>query len=428
MNNLDILQKVEELVDDANMDPSDYGKEVALRGVKNYPEVMEILKMVYDPDVRFNISSESIIKTEPHEDLPFFSLKELLEGLCSEGISRGDCAAEWCATFSSRYSQYEKTFFGIIDKDLGCGIGLATINKVFPGLIQDFKGTVPLAKMYEERLADFSYEQWYASRKMDGIRCLCFIREDGNVQLKSRNGKEFYTLSKIHEDIQSHWRGPKGVILDGELCSINEEGDESFSEIIKLYRRKDFTIPFPLLKVFDMYTIEEFENGHSEEPFCSKISKLQEFLEPMWTLQYLPQVLVESKDHFLKLCADVPKEWEGIILRKNVPTQFKRSSTLLKVKQFQDAEYVVESVQYGKKAIDGVERPVCASLVIQHKGAHVGVGSGLSDRDRLRWYNHPELIVGKTVTIKFFSESVDQNGCPSLRFPVLKHVWEGDKV
>jgi DNA ligase-1 len=67
------------------------------------------------------------------------------------------------------------------------------------------------------------------------------------------------------------------------------------------------------------------------------------------------------------------------------------------------------------------------SLVIEHKGCKVNVGTGLSLAQRKRWYTNPEEIVGKVITVKFFEETQDQNGNWSLRFPALKAIYEGDR-
>jgi ATP-dependent DNA ligase len=37
-------------------------------------------------------------------------------------------------------------------------------------------------------------EKWYASRKLDGVRCLCFVTPNG-IEFRSRTGKRFTTLS-----------------------------------------------------------------------------------------------------------------------------------------------------------------------------------------------------------------------------------------
>ena len=67
------------------------------------------------------------------------------------------------------------------------------------------------------------------------------------------------------------------------------------------------------------------------------------------------------------------------------------------------------------------------NLVIEHKGNKVGVGTGLSLEQRKRWYTNPEEIVNHVVTIKYFEETQDQFGNWSLRFPVLKAVYDGER-
>ena len=101
---------------------------------------------------------------------------------------------------------------------------------------------------------------------------------------------------------------------------------------------------------------------------------------------------------------------------------------MIKIKKFNDAEYEVVGIEKGivQDVENGVVQKIEAvgSLIIEHKGNKVGVGSGLSLEQRKRWLEHPEEIIGKTVTVKYFEETIDQNGNPSLRFPVLKYVYE----
>jgi ATP-dependent DNA ligase len=65
----------------------------------------------------------------------------------------------------------------------------------------------------------------------------------------------------------------------------------------------------------------------------------------------------------------------------------KRSFDLQKIKSFFDAEYKVIGLEEGKKKmlVDGImQETICVkSLVIEHKGSHMNVGSGLSDNERV---------------------------------------------
>jgi ATP-dependent DNA ligase len=65
----------------------------------------------------------------------------------------------------------------------------------------------------------------------------------------------------------------------------------------------------------------------------------------------------------------------------------KRSFDLQKVKSFFDAEYKVIGLEEGKKKMlnNGImaETQCVKSLVIEHKGSHINVGSGISNEERV---------------------------------------------
>lgn len=119
------------------------------------------------------------------------------------------------------------------------------------------------------------------------------------------------------------------------------------------------------------------------------------------------------------------------MLRKNAPYKSGRTKDLLKVKKFQDAEYIIENVITGKISYNenGMkEYDAVTALIIDHKGTKVQVGSGLSKEQRLNWFKNPQEIIGKTATIQYFEETVNKNdNSLSLRFPVLKFVYENKR-
>ena len=98
------------------------------------------------------------------------------------------------------------------------------------------------------------------------------------------------------------------------------------------------------------------------------------------------------------------------------------------IEVLKEAKQAVEEGD-AQELINGkMEKIKCVgSLVIEYKGNKVNVGTGLSLKQRKRWYKHPEEIIGKTITVKFFSEIQDQNGNYSLRFPVLKYIYENER-
>ena len=119
------------------------------------------------------------------------------------------------------------------------------------------------------------------------------------------------------------------------------------------------------------------------------------------------------------------------MLRKDIPYEGTRSHNLLKVKKFNDAEYtVLKTVNGIIRWIEGgvtVQRETLSAIIIEHKGCLVNVGSGFSKEQREKYYANPEELIGKTVCIQYFEESQNQMGGYSLRFPVVKHIYENDR-
>ena len=56
----------------------------------------------------------------------------------------------------------------------------------------------------------------------------------------------------------------RNVVFDGELCIVDENGDEDFQSVMKEINRKNHTVNNPLFQVFDFLTFDGF-NSQEEE-------------------------------------------------------------------------------------------------------------------------------------------------------------------
>lgn len=223
------------------------------------------------------------------------------------------------------------------------------------------------------------------------------------------------------------------IVLDGELCSIDENGDEDFQSIMKEIRRKDHTILNPMFMIFDIIPVDSFEKEIHPVPFVSRLEELEKIIpENANHMKILPQFLVKDNKHLEDLKEKAKGlNWEGLILRKvDSIYEGKRTKTLLKVKSFIDAEYKVKDVEFGiiRYILNEteVEQEMLSNIIIEHKGFEVRVGSGFSIEDRLYYYSHPEELKGRTVTVKYFEETKNQDGGISLRFPTVKTIHGKD--
>lgn len=261
-------------------------------------------------------------------------------------------------------------------------------------------------------------------------RCICIIDENGEPKYFSRAGNEFLTLKNLDAEIIS--LGLKNMVIDGEICMMDENGNENFQGIIKEIKRKDHSIENPFFYMFDILTMEEFINKEGTTPFSIRNVQLDNlfFEKEFKNIGYLEQtILLDERMLMIKVANAKENGWEGLMLRKDAPYQGKRSNDVLKVKQFYDAEYIVVDIEnaVNRVIVDGVEveEMMMRNVVIEHKGNRVQVGSGFSHEQKRYYFEHPDEILGKEIVVQYFEETHNDKGTVSLRFPTVKAVYDG---
>ena len=396
--------------------------------VKNSSDfIHKILEATYNPYKQYHVTSKTCIKNANLVAVGSTTpLLELLDILSSRKATGHD-AIRLVNRFAQANVDWD-LIYKIIDKDLGIRAGDKVINKAVPGLIPTFK--VTLAKEYEGK-CDWK-DSWYASRKLDGVRCLARVDVNGVCTLYSRTGKEFTTLNKVKEAIEA--TGIINVTFDGEICLVDEHGNEDFQGIMKQLRKKDHQIQNPAYMVFDMLTNKEFDNTKGDKILTDRLHTLRSWLGgrniDLNILRYTDQSIIAGDKHletWIKLAAD--NNWEGVMLRKDVGYEGKRTKNLVKVKKFHDAEYKVVDVDFDDHEVvrDGRSETIkmLAQVWIEHKGHRVKVGSGFTQDQRIQYMT--DNIVGKLITVQYFEETHNDKGGISLRFPTVKHIYEGNR-
>lgn len=432
-----MLDRLQEFVNRSNASNSNNDKLDVLRDYTTDQEVLQALRYVYSPFKQYYVTSKNLKK---RSDLvspignQYGSIFTLLDTL-NDRVITGHDAISAVNRFILENRQHEELIYNIFDRNLKTRSTTSMINKVVPGLVPTFD--VALAATYDEKTkkkVDLDLDDWYLSRKLDGVRCLAFFDNFGNVTFKSRSGKPFDTLGKVAQELEK--LNLYNTVMDGEICIVDENGDEDFQSIIKEIKRKDHTIENPLFQIFDMISLEDFENKTSREKLSERLDNLHMVMERIENLKYnkvLEQDLVTSWDMFeSKMNLAVQSGWEGLMLRKDEKYKGKRSNDILKVKKFYDEEYVVVDLENSpnRVIVNGVEveEMMLKNVIIEHKGHRVQVGSGFTIDERRNFFQNPDKILGKTITVQYFEETTNQNGTHSLRFPVVKAVYENGRV
>ena len=425
------LQTLQQFVDDMRATSSSLEK---IKIIKKQSSLLhKVLKYTYDPFIQFNLKSITVLKNSHiSPKYGYDDAFDLLDALHKRTITGHEAIAHVYG-FLEKLDNNEKDLIAcVLDKDLKIRTGVKVINKAVPNLIPEFN--VALAQNYEPKLASFGEgygETWYASRKLDGVRCLAVTDTEGKCTLYSRMGKEFTTLNKIKYAIEA--TGIINYVFDGEICLLDKDGNEDFQGVMKELRRKNHQIENPTFMIFDMIHKTEFDKGKSTDILSERLQTLRTWLGPRYdtkeTLRYLDQAAITDERHF-DMWGQMANDnnWEGFMLRKDTEYEGKRSKNLLKVKTFYDAEYEVlgwdvdthEVVRDGKSE----SMTMLSQVWIEHKGYMVKVGSGFTQDQRLQYMDGS--IVGKTITVQYFEETNNDKGGISLRFPTVKHIYESN--
>jgi DNA ligase-1 len=428
MDEIKDLKKIQELVDRLKSTNSTNDKIDIIKEYGDDSMIKQLLKYVYSPFKQYYIKSTQLKKLKKLCNPTYFgSLFCMLDNLTNR-VWTGHTAIGYVNGYVKSFPEYKELIYCIIDKNLKTRTGADLINKAIPKCVPTFK--VALANSYDKQKGkvDFNTQTWFASQKLDGVRCLAVVDENGKCNFYSRQGKTFDTLDVVKNEIES--LGLTNVVFDGEVCIVDENGVENFQDIMKEIKRKDHTIKNPKYKIFDYLTLDEFDNQLSTRNLSVRLSTC---VKPkLGCVEMLEQWKVESEDHFQELAELATKNnWEGLMLRKDCGYKGKRTNELLKVKKFFDEEYVVKGVESAihRIIIGGIEAEVemLSNVIIEHKGCDVGVGSGFSQEERKLYFKNPQLILGKTITVQYFEETINQDGCHSLRFPVVKHIYENGR-
>lgn len=370
-------------------------------------------------------------------DIDYDTFHNTLMKLANREVT-GDAAERLLqATVALFEYESQEILYKIIDRNLKIGISLDNFLDVIGE--KETKFEVALAEnLNKAKGVDPVDGTYFISRKLDGVRCICYLTktwEGGDlvyrVNFKSRQGKDILTMGNLINPImEAAGELPEGNwVLDGEICIMDEDGNENFHGLMKEVTRKNHTIENPRYNVFDLLLLDDFEGNKESIKFSNRLNRMHELLVPNQNVTILEQERVTSQE-VLDRWVTTAKEngWEGCMLRKDAPYKRGRSKDLLKIKGMQDAEYQVVRVETGKATYneDGhKEFDIASALIIKHRGNEVRVGSGLSKEQRLRWFDHPEEIIGKTITVQYFEETQDSKTKEySLRFPVLKYVYE----
>jgi len=269
-----------------------------------------------------------------------------------------------------------------------------------------------LATLVDEPFDD---KDWIYEVKWDGYRALGFSLKNGDVQLLSRNNKQFnekfYPIFKIMQG----WK--KDMVVDGEILVLNEKGISNFGNLQNWRSEADGELVY---YVFDLIWYEGL--NLTELPLEERQLILSAVLPQEDDSVRLSKVFkAEGKDFF---AAAQKIGLEGIIAKK-ADSQYSagaRSKEWLKIKVHKRQEVVIAGFTKNEdtpKQFSSLLLGVYENGKLQYVGK---VGTGFNDKDQKEMMAlFRPLIVNETP----FSEVPDVNKPSRFRPnpPKAKATW-----
>ena len=249
--------------------------------------------------------------------------------------------------------------------------------------------------------------QWpaYAQRKLDGTRCIAIVDKKGKCTLWSRTRKPIQSMPHIIAAIETQ-KAP-GTILDRELFATDFHS--RFEELISLIRSSN---PKPNCTEVQYWVYDAIYENISFEERVSSLVGLHAPLVPVET------VLVNNETEMRELFAQyVGEGFEGLMLRNRKGLYVGRRSTdLLKVKERDDAEFVIVGMEEGRGKLAG--HGILELTTPEGKKFRAKM-QGNIDALRDLWENQKKYI-GKQATVAY--QGLTADGIP--RFPVALRIRE----
>jgi DNA ligase-1 len=421
---------------DLESHPSRLNKEAIIEAIaqSGNKEFFEGCRLALDPMITFGIKQVPEKTDEDGPGLSWDVFTLCLTGFVSRNVT-GNTARDMIQDLmkSATKQEWNGWYRRILIKDLRCGTSEKTINKVVEKKYASYAIPVFGCQLAHDSA---NHESKVSGKKLievklDGVRVLTIVRSDGRVDMFSRNGKELVNFPHIVEQIsnvvKTHGSSNNmDVVLDGEIMS------SSFQDLMKQVHRKDnVEAGDAVLNLFDVIPLEEFEKG-----IWDKSQTTRSDMVYYWHKTYkdmLPNVAVvghelvdldtvEGQQRYKEINAKaIDGGYEGIMLKDpEAPYECKRSVAWLKLKPFIEVSLTVTAVEEGTgKNVGKLGALVCEG-VDDGKDIRVNVGSGLTDEQRVVYWDNADSIIGDIAEVRADAITQNQDGTYSLRFPRFK--------
>lgn len=256
-------------------------------------------------------------------------------------------------------------------------------------------------------------KKYWGSRKIDGLRCLIYLGDDGELHTASRGAMNYdaamYEIISHPKLIQLFKDNP-GLIMDGECYKHGY----SLQQLNSIARTQVKAVDYEILQ-FYWYDIVDLNATATER--INKINNLskslnltfdpeKEFKDGELRIQHVPHVEVSGWDNIIKLHNDYVEEgWEGLVIRlqDSVYGPNKRTNDWIKVKVYKQDTFKVVGIEQGLRHYEDMV------FILETKEGKQFKAKPFGDRNQKMEYtdNFEKLYKGHLGDVKYFYYSDD---------------------
>ena len=269
-----------------------------------------------------------------------------------------------------------------------------------------------LAHKFDINRVDYS-QPVYIQPKLDGIRCL--FTANGAF---SRNKKQFMNLKHIEMALKPFFDQHPDVVLDGEL--YNHKLKRDFEKIVSLVRKQKPTeedrrnaqhlIQFHVYDYFDGVQYDSYQTRNNNLTTSDIYGT---------SIHYVPTYRVHKHEEALNMHYDafLSNGYEGSILRLDDVYKHTRSYSLMKFKDFSDAEATIVGYELGQGKRTGT---LGKFLMMDDDGNRFGCppGKGYNYKDLADMLKNINKYIGRRATFTYFQRT----NAGSYRHPLFKTI------
>ena len=394
------------------------------------PELERVFNLTLSSEVRFGIKK---IPNYALDEIPTMSLDEALDVLEFEFASNhltGNARVERLQeVLTCLHAEDAKVVEMVLSKKTDCGVSVQNANKVLKTPIKTFN--VMLCAKQDQKLINELNFPCVAQTKMDGMRVIVSVDEEGKVRYRSRNGKDL----ELNENIDSQFSGLSNIVFDGEMLIKSDEGfldrktGNGILNSVRQGKASDEDINKVHFVFWDQIQYTDFIDGFSDRGYLRRFDELSELfikIQPSnWSLvrTSYPKSFEEAQEFYLEARKNGE---EGCILKDgNAPYEAKRVKHQIKMKAEETADLRIIGVEEGTgKNVGRLGAVLCEDETGVLK---VNVGSGFTEKEREEFWN--EDLIGQIVEVKY-NEIVTKKGSDevSMFLPIFVELRKDKNI